>query len=141
MICCKIITDFSAENASFSELCKLLGKKGDWLWSNNALYFADIDGDTDEKKVGRAIKKAGYKKFFIDTFDEKHEPHTGDSEYWWILDKVTKIFYTEFSRKNYQILKQTQEMVKSIDKELDDLIDKAIEKQKDQKSDTTEEND
>ena len=141
MICCKIITDFSAENASFSELCKLLGKKGDWLWSNNAMYFADIDGDTDEKKIGRIIRKAGYKKFFIDAFDEKHEPHAEDSEYMWIVDKVTKIFYTEFTRKNYQILKQTDEMVKNLDKELDKLIDEAIEKQKDQKSDTTEEND
>lgn len=138
MICCKIIADYNNTQGSFDKLCELLGEKGDWFWCNDTMYFADTEGSTEEKHVVRAIKKAGYTKYFIDVYDEKNEPREGEEAYSWIADKVAKITYKNFMVQNEKVLLQTKEGLDVLEKELDGLIADAMKKLENKQSDTTE---
>ena len=140
MICCKIIADYNNAQGSFSKLCELLGKKGDWKWAYNAMYFADTEGATTEKQVIQCVKKAGYSKYYIDVYDSKHEPRNEeDSVYGWIAGNVAKITYKKFATENEKVLLQTKEGLDALEKEVDNLINEAIKNlEESKKSDTTE---
>lgn len=137
MICCRIITDYD-KDGSFNELCKLLGKKGDWLWHRGSLYFADTEGDTTEKSVNRYIKKAGYTKSYVEVFDKDHEPRLDEDAKSWVADKLTKIMYLKFEQENQKMLQETSRGLKEIETELDGLIKDALANQP--KSEETEDN-
>jgi len=138
MICCKIIADYDNPDGSFSKLCDCLSQKGDLLWvsSANVMFFADVSGDTDEKKVIRYVKKAGYSKVFVDVYDKKHEPHENEEVNSWIAGKVAHLIAVEFYRNNAQLIKQTKDSLLEFDNELRKFVDEACEKQK--QSDKTE---
>ncbi len=139
MICCKIITNFNAEHGNFGQLCSFLGKKGSWIWDGNSLYFADIDGPTDEKTVMRLIKKAGYQKAYIDVYDKDNEPRESDELKSWVADKLMKIYYLQFERKNQEILRETNRGLQELNQELDKIIREAAAKQS--QSEPTEDSD
>lgn len=130
MICCKIIADYLNENASFKTLCDLLSKKGDFMWYGEAMYFADTEGDTTERKVVNCIKKAGYSRYYIEIYDKNKEPHEKEEIKGWITDKLTKILYLETEQKGQQIFRDTKEKLA----ELDSIILQMLEKQREDKS-------
>lgn len=126
MICCKIITNYSDPNGSFKKLCELLGKKGDWMWDGSALYFSDVEGDITEKQVYGMVKKAGYTKSYIEVYSAENEPHETDEVKNWVADKLMKIYYLDYERKNQQILRETKQGLEEINQELDTLIEEAL---------------
>ena len=130
MICCKIITNFSAEPDKFGQLCEFLGKKGGWMWDGNDLFFADTEGPTDEKTVARLVKKAGYTKFYIETFDKDHEPRDNDEAKSWVADKLMKIYYLQFETENKKVLQETSRGLTELNNELNTLIREVIAEQK-----------
>lgn len=126
MICCKIIADYSNKEASFSKLCESLGKKGVWCWNNDVMYFADTDGSTTEKQVTAIVKRAGYKKMYIDVYDNKEEPSEPDEIKWWIAGKLAKIMANTYQKENQKVLKDTMKCLNEINHELDVKIQEAI---------------
>ncbi len=138
MICCRIITNFLAEQGHFSQLCKFLGKKGDWMWHSDSLYFADTEGSTDEKTIMRLVKKAGYKQPYIEVYDKDNEPHDNDEIKAWVADKLIKIYYLQFERDHQKVLQETSKGLQELNKEIDAIIREAIEQSK---SEPTEDND
>ena len=93
MICCKIITDYNNPAGSFDKLVQLLAKRGDFLWDNNALFFGDIEGDTTEKQVSNILKKAGFSKFYIETYSQTDPPKESDFINGWLTDRLVRINY------------------------------------------------
>ena len=122
MICCKIIADYNNTAGSLNELCRLLSKKGDWTWNGDALFFADTEGEVEEKTVVRYVKKAGYTKVFVDVYDKNNEPHENESIKGWIIDKVTKIYYVQYTKENQKVLLETKKGLDEINRELDNMI-------------------
>ena len=123
MICCKIIADYSNKEASFNKLCTLLGKIGDWIWESGCMYFADTEGDTDEKKIIRIVKKAGYRKVFVDCYDKDNEPQENEYVKGWLSDKVMKIYYNQVEKDNQEEFRRMQKIIQYFDKELDKAIE------------------
>lgn len=140
MICCKIITDYNGNTGSFGSLCTLLGKKGDWIWNGDAIFFADIEGSTNERSIINCVKKAGYTKVYVDVYDRNNEPHENEDVKSWITDKVFQIYYKQFEEKNQAVLMETKRGLDEIEQELDNLIREA-KKQQESKTQTTEDND
>jgi hypothetical protein len=141
MICCKIITDYNNTNASFSKLCELLSKKGDWTWNGDSLFFADTEGSTDEKTIIRCVKKAGYTKVFVNVYDKDNEPHENESIKGWITDKVVKIYYKQFEDNNRAVLLETKKGLDEIEQEVNGLIRELKQQQEESKTQITEDND
>lgn len=127
MICCKIIADYSNEQGSFSKLCELLAKKGDFLWEGNVMYFADTELDTTERQIINCVKKAGYTKVFVDTYDAKHEPHEDERIKGWITDKLTKIYYQQYEQENQEVFRTIDRGLDALNVEIDELTKKAAE--------------
>lgn len=122
MICCKIIADYSNESASFAKLCELLAKKGEFLWENNAFYFADTKNQVTEKQLTSCVKRAGYTKVFIETYDALHEPHEAERLKGWITDKLVKIFYKTTEQQNQDLFSGVKEELNEINERLDKLL-------------------
>lgn len=122
MICCKIITNFSAKEGSFDQLCTLLGKKGSWMWDSGNLYFADTEGDTDKKTIMRIVKKAGYEDAYIYIYDKDNEPRENEEHKAWIADKLVKIYYLQFERENQKVLQETSQGLDQLNEELNHMI-------------------
>ena len=139
MICCKIITNFSTEQGNFGQLCSFLGKKGSWMWHGGSMYFADVEGPTDEKTIIKLVKKAGYKQPYVDVYDANNEPHDNDEVHAWVADKLMKIYYLQFERDNQQVLQETSKGLQELNRELDNMIREAIAEQT--KSEPTEDSD
>ena len=127
MICCKIITNFKAEAERFISLCSLLEKKGSWLWDGYNLFFADIEGSTDEKTVKRLVKKAGFTSFYIEVYDAYNEPHDNEEIKSWVADKLCKIYYKKFEDDNQQGLQEIKEGLTQLNDEVRQMIKKAHE--------------
>ena len=127
MICCKIIADYSNEQGSFSKLCELLAKKGDFLWEGNVMYFADTEAETTERQIINCVKKAGYTKVFVDIYDVKHEPHEEERVKGWIADKLTKIYYQQYEHDNQEVFRTIDRGLDALNVEIDELTKKAAE--------------
>ena len=138
MICCKIIANFNDKEGSFIDLCKRLAKKGDWMWRNGDMFFADTEGPTDEKAVIRMVKKAGYKKVYVDIYDVDNEPRESDDIKSWLGNRVMKIYYNQYEREHQQAMRETKVQLDALEAELDGIIREAIDKQKETESETTE---
>lgn len=141
MICCKIIADYNNKDASFSKLCELLAKKGDWTWNGDAMFFADTEGEVDEKAVIRCVKKAGYKKVFVDVYDQHNEPHEDEAIKGWITDKVTKIYYIKFEQDNQRVLRETKKGLDEIEQEVNKIIIDLKQQQKESVTQKAEDDD
>lgn len=122
MICCKIIADYSNEKASFTKFCESLAKKGEFLWEDNAFYFADIKNQVTEKQLISCAKKAGYTKVFIDVYDNLHEPHETERLKGWIADKLVKIFYKTKEQQNQDLFSGVKKELNDINERLDKLL-------------------
>ena len=133
MICCKIITNLQAEPEKFNTLRSLLGKKGTWLWNGYNLYFADIEGPTDEKSIMRLVKKAGFTSAYIDVFNERNEPHDNEEVKAWVADKLFKIYYKKFEDDNQKVLQEAYKVLNQLNQEVRDMIKQAETKSKKQK--------
>ncbi len=117
MICCKISANYSSPDSSFSGLIKDFSKLGDVLWENGFIYFGCVDEPSvDSKKVGRVLRKNGYKEYFINTYDKENQPRDGDYINGWVTDKLIKINY-----KRYE--DESQSVFRNISKGLDCLED------------------
>ena len=140
MICCKIIADYNGKTGSFSTLCSLLGKKGNWIWNGDAIFFADTEGQTNEKTIINYVKKAGYSKVYVDVYDQNNEPHENEDIKGWITDKVVQIYYKQYEEENHSVLLETKKGLDEIEEELNNLIREA-KKQQESKTQTAEDND
>lgn len=138
MICCKIIANFSNGQGSFSKLCELLAKKGDFLWDNGVMYFADTEHDTTERQIMNCVKKAGYTKVFVDTYDAKHEPHEDERVKGWIADKLTKIYYQQYEHDSQEVFRNIDHGLDALNEEIDELTKKAAEEAAKAESKNTE---
>ena len=123
MICCKIVTNFSSVEGKFSELLQKLGSKGSVLWEGNNLYFADVENDTDEKKLTSILKRCGYKKSFIDEYWKDNLPHESDNINGWVNDKLIKICYNKYQQESQEVFKNVSKGLDILNAEID-LIEK-----------------
>lgn len=121
MICCKIITDFSNTSASFGKLLNSLARIGESLWIDNCLFFADVDGNTDEKKVASAVRKAGYTKVYVDEYTKDNPPKESDYVNGWLTDKIVKIIYKQCEDKSQEIFRNTMKGLDMINVEIERL--------------------
>lgn len=141
MICCKIITDYNNSKASFSKLCELLSKKGDWFWDGDSIFFADTEGNVTERSVINCVKKAGYTKVYINVYDKTNEPHENESTKGWITDKVVKIYYKLYEDANQKVLAETKKGLDELNDELNNIIKNAANTQQSSETQKTEDND
>lgn len=120
MICCKITTNYQDPNGNFEVLMEKLSNLGECLWSEGNLYFSDVVNDkTNHTTVGKILKKAGYKQFYILEYSRTVEPNEDDSINSWIFDKLIKINYQQCERQSQ---KTFHEISKGLDI-LDSIID------------------
>ena len=74
MICCKIVTNYSSTEGQFGKLWENLSKKGNLLWENGSMYFADCNGEMTQDQIGKILKKSGYTNYYIDVYTQENQP-------------------------------------------------------------------
>ena len=125
MICCKIVTNYNSEEGSFGRLCDSLSKKGEFIWNNGSLYFADCYGKINSKDIKRIVKKNGYGDCFIDEYTKENPPqHETEFINGWLTDKIVKINYSTYEQVNQQLFKNISRELDQLDKTLDSMIEK-----------------
>ncbi len=130
MICCKIITNYNLESASFGGLIKDLTKIGDVLWENNSLYFGCTDDYfVDSKKLGRVLRKNGYKDFYINSYDKTNEPQDGDYINGWITERLIRMNYKQYEDASQSVFKNISEGLDILDAEIEKLYQKQSQSQ------------
>lgn len=121
MICCKIIADYNSDSGNFSKLLQLLGQCGDFLWTDNALFFSNVDDfDFTEKQIVKILRKANYPQYFINIYSKKNQPSENEEVNAWLLNKLMRINYQMYER-------ESQEAFRDISHGLD-LLNDEIEK-------------
>ena len=131
MICCKIITDYNSSTGDFDKLVQSLMKKGDFLWDNNALFFGDIEGDTTEKQVGNLLKKAGFNKFYIETYSQTNQPRESDFINGWLMDRIVRINYKMCEDESQKVFHDISIGLDLLNEEIDRLTLEAQQKSQD----------
>ena len=123
MICCKIVTNYNSAEGQFGKLWENLGKKGNLLWENGSMYFADCSGDITQDQIGKILKKCGYTNYYIDIYTQENQPQfetevaTG-----WLCDKLIKINYHMYEQKNQEMFKNVSKGLDQLDEALDKMI-------------------
>ncbi len=128
MICCKIITDFNNPNGSFDKLVQSLMKRGDFLWDSNALFFGDIENDTTEKQVANLLKKAGFNKFYIETYSQSDPPRESDFINGWLTDRIVRINYKMCEDESQKVFHDISKGLDLLNEEIDRLTLEAQQK-------------
>lgn len=125
MICCKIIANLKTPGSDFNKLIEKLSIYGDFLIDGNYIYFADTEGEIQDKKIRSILKSAGYKDFFINIYDKDNEP-VGETEdvIAWLANKIYKINYLTFEKENQEMLKNTLEGINKLDQEFESFVEK-----------------
>lgn len=120
MICCKIITDFSAIGGKFGRLLDSLGKYGDVLYENDVIYFgATEDMKVDKKKVKSIFRKSGYPECLILEYTKENPPKETDSLNGWINGKLMKINYNQYEIKSQEAFKNTMKGLDILERQID----------------------
>ena len=130
MICCKIVTNFSSQEGNFAGLLERLGNRGAVLWEQGVLYFADVEKDTDEKKIVSILKKSGYKKSFIDEYCKDNPPHENEYVDGWINDKLIRICYNKCEQESVEVFKNVSKGLDILNAEIDKIEEQNSKKKK-----------
>ena len=130
MICCKIIANFRVVDNKVMLLCSALSKKGSWFWDGYNLYFADIEGSTNEKKVMKMVKHAGFTSAYIDVYSVDNEPNDTEEAKAWVGDKLFRIYYKQFEDEHQQVLQETRDGLNQLTAEVRQMIKESMEKKK-----------
>lgn len=129
MICCKIIADYNNESGSFQTLLELLANYGDVRWEQGSLFFADVSGESNERKIRNIVKKAGYTKCYIDVYDKNNTPHeTDDSVNSWLMNKLLQLSYYDLENKSQKLYKEISVGLDALDKQVDEILKEEREK-------------
>ena len=123
MICCKIVTNYNSEQGKFQQLWETLAKRGDLLWENGTLYFADCKDCTTDSLIGKILKKCGYDNYFIDIYNKDNQPRfETEVANNWLNEKLIKINFNTYERANQEMLKNVSKGLDQLDEILDNII-------------------
>lgn len=123
MICCKIMANYGNPAGDFGKLLASLGKCGDILYENDAIFFGDTENlGTDEKKIRQIFKKSGYKDLFILVYTKENPPKESDGLNGWITDKLMKINYKQYEIQSQEVFRNTSKGLDILENEIDDMI-------------------
>lgn len=123
MICCKITADFG-KGGDFVRLIEKLSRSGDIYYRGKAMYFADVAGKADAKAVGRALRGAGYGRFFVEEFARDNPPNEGDDEITsWLTSKLIRMNYNACEERSQRAFRGISKGLDLLDAELDAMIE------------------
>lgn len=96
MICCKIHADGTALAKVLPGVIDGLSAKGDILWMDHTLYFANVDDPSvSSAMVARTLKKNGCARFLVEEFGATNQPRESESANAWLLGKMAQMAWNE----------------------------------------------